>query len=247
MLSQKTLYAERMSSDRLLHSLSATAPAITREYRSGIKGLDHLLGEGLSSGQTVEWVGPTSCGKTGALREVIRGVRRRGVAVAWIDTMHELMASDWADHLPGRLWVLRPRAREDAIFCAEVMLRTQSFGLIIVDGCPASRGNRDIRLQRLARQSGTGLVILRDTNSRAMRGRVHGRFHFESTVLDAEGPLGVRGPFSWSINAINTRTASPPRTQVLQLLESFEGRRVAADVSADRPAGRTRVGQRYGR
>ncbi len=236
-----------MISEDLLNLLSATAPAPTRLYRTGVRGLDSILGDGLPCGQTMEWFGAESCGKTGALREMVRSARARGVAVAWIDAAHELMATDWFESLPGRFWVLRPLAREDAVFCAEVVLRTQSFGLVVLDGLPRLRGNRGVRLQRLARQSGSSLIILRGSTSVGMEGRLYGRVRFKAEVVHGADALERRGSFTWSMQVVSERTSSPPRTQLVHLMERVDSERMLTKLAADRPAGRTAVGVRYGR
>jgi hypothetical protein len=174
-------------------------------------------------------------------------VRRRGIAVAWVDAGAELMAADWIDDSPGRLWVLRPPQRHDAVFCVEAVLRSQSFGLVILDGAPTLRGNMGVRLQRLARQSGSTLVLIRSPEQPASTGRIHGRFQFESRVQPASDPVRARGPLTWSIQAMRGRGGVGAAQGILHLIEPLFNRTTAAPLTADRPANRTTSGGRYGR
>ena len=141
-------------------------PDTRRVLRTGVRGLDALLGpQGVPSGQITAWLGAPSCGKTGLLRALVNATRRGGVSVAWIDAGAELMAMDWADDEPGRLWVVRPPRRGDAAFCAELLLDTASFGLVIIDGAPSLSRSRSVRLQRLARHAGAAVVVVGSTRA----------------------------------------------------------------------------------
>lgn len=236
-----------MISSQLLRTLSKTAPVTGRHYHSGISAFDRMLGDGLQSGQAIEWAGSYSCGKTGVLREVVRDARARGIAVAWVDTAHELIAADWLDDLPGRLWVIRPPGQDDALFCVEAVLRAQSFGVVILDSAPDLNPNRVVRLQRFARQAGAMLVMLGSSQSPMRGSKMHRRLHFDSKVIPNRSALARRGGFSWSLTVMNTRTAAPPTSQELSLVERLDAQRICTASGVDRSGGRTRVGKRYGR
>jgi hypothetical protein len=167
-----------MISIEALRRYAPPDPATSRSLRSEVRALDALLGaQGVQSGRLTEWIGAPSCGKTGLLRELVRGVRRQGVSVAWIDAGAELLATDWAESAPGRLWVVRPPRRREAAFCAEHLLSTASFGLVVLDGAPPLERSRSVRLQRLARHAGAALVVLGANTTGA---RVHRRFAFSA-------------------------------------------------------------------
>ena len=78
-----------MSSIEAIRQLVPAETVVRRAFSTRIRALDDLLGQGVESGRTIEWVGAYSCGKTGVLRTVVRAIRRQGTAVAWIDTAGE--------------------------------------------------------------------------------------------------------------------------------------------------------------
>ena len=71
------------------------------------------------------------------------------------------LAPQAAAHLAalGPFWVIRPRTDENAWWCADVLLRTGAFGLVIVDRSPAPPRRIAVRLQRLAHDKDTALVV----------------------------------------------------------------------------------------
>ena len=245
-LSYLSLYAERMISVEAIRKQLAVERPVRRSFYSGIASLDALLGaEGMVGGQTFEWLGPRSCGKTGVLRELVRGVRRQGVAVAWIDAGSELMAVDWVDEYPGRLWVLRPPTPQDAFFCVESILRSQSFGLVILDGAPSFKNNRGVRLQRLARKSGAVMVLTGTPEVRRSSGHIHGRMEFESWVETAADPIQIRAPFQWRVDIIRSRGSLTGQSAALHLRDVGQTRLGPQAGVADRPGHRTRAGGRH--
>lgn len=235
-----------LSIEQLRQRLPVEAP-IERPLRSGYRALDGLLGVGgLGAGQVVEWVGAPSSGKTGLLRAVVVGARRQGIAVAWIDAARELCPADWVDDAAGRLWVLRPPEPAEGLFCAEVVLRTRCFGLVVLDGAPAPPRAVGVRLQRLARQATATLVIVRPPERIETGGRVGRRFQFAGRVEPAPDDIARRGPLTWRIAAARTRGGAPGETSALHLVEAPPDRLTAHALTPDRPGGRTRPGARYG-
>lgn len=238
------------SIEQLRENLPVEAP-IERPLRSGVRALDGLLGVGgLGAGQTVEWVGAPSSGKTGLLRAVVAGARRQGIAVALIDARRELLPIDWADDprepLPGRLWVMRPPEPSEALFCAEVALRTRCFGLVVVDGAPAAPRAVGVRLQRLARHATATLVIVRGPDEQPGGARVHRRFVFGGQVEPVLDPIARRGPLAWRVSASRARGGPPDGTEALHLVEAPPTRLGTRPHGPDRPGNRTRAGGRYG-
>ena len=231
--------AEPIQIEHLRGRLPVEVP-IERPLSSGVRALDGLLGaDGLGAGQTVEWVGAASSGKTGLLRAVVAGARRQGVAVALIDGRRELLAADWVDDAPGRLWVIRPPEPAEALFCAEVALRTRCFGLVIVDGAPAAARAVGVRLQRLARHATATLVLVRAPDEDAGGARVHRRFSFGGQVEPVMDPIARRGPLAWRISAARTRGGGAEDGQALHLVEA------TPDRLAQRPQGPDRPGDRW--
>lgn len=235
------------SIEQLRQRLPVEAP-IERPLRSGYRALDDLLGSGgLGVGQLVEWVGGPSSGKTGLLRALVAGARRQGIGVAWIDAARELCPGDWAAEAAGRLWVLRPPSPEEGLFCAEVMLRTRCFGLVVLDGAPSPPPQVGLRLQRLARQATASLVVVRRPDQSASGGRVGRRFVFDGRVEPVFDPVERRGPLTWQVAAARTRGGAPGETRPLHLVEGADDRVACHALVPDRPGGRTRPGVRYGR
>jgi len=235
------------SIEQLRQRLPVEAP-IERPIRSGVRALDGLLGSGgLGAGQVVEWVGPASSGKTGLLRALALGARRQGVPVAWSDAGRQLCPGDWLDAAPGRLWVVRPPEPAEGVFCAEVLLRSRSFGMVVLDGAPSPARAVGIRLQRLARQATSTLVLMRGPDQTATGGRVTRRFAFAGQVEPVLDPVARRGPLTWRIDAARTRGGPPGDGRALHLVEAPADRIAAHAPTVDRPGTRTRAGTRYGR
>jgi hypothetical protein len=153
---------------------------------TGVSDLDALLpGGGLPRGSVVEWLGPSSSGKTAVLRAGFAQLRKRGESVAWIDTHCTLYSPDWTDLVPGagEFWVVRPRTIGEATWCADLLLRSGAFGAVAfhLADRPGSGGSRrverettirhgaTVRLQRLAEEAGALFVVLGRTPISALR------------------------------------------------------------------------------
>lgn len=239
---------DRASAARRLQSLlRQTRPApLARDWHTGVRALDRLLGAGgLPIGQITEWIGAPSSGKTGALRCLVAAARRAGVAVAWIDGSAALMAADWVDDgAPAPLWVLRPPVPAEALFCAEIVLRTQCFGLVVVDGGSIA-SKVGVRLQRLARQSSAALVHIRAPERH--RGRVVARrmtFQASPPPVPTDA-LAARAPLHWPIDITRGR-GGPADAARLTLVEATPDRVAPYASGPDRPSTRTQAGARYG-
>jgi RecA/RadA recombinase len=103
-----------------------------------------------------------------------------GVWVAYVDATRTLAPRDWAEaearavaaaaRSPldrgggggegGRLWVVRPHDPARAAWCADVLLRSGAFGLVVLDGAPPLSRAIAVRLTRLARESDAALVAV---------------------------------------------------------------------------------------
>jgi hypothetical protein len=137
----------------------------------GIPALDVALPSGVPRGQITALHAPLGSGGTALLLALAQATLRAGEGVALVDAERSL-APQAASHLAelGRFWVVRPRASQGAWWCADVLLRTGAFGLVIVDR-PDSRVRRAtlVRLQRLARDKDAALVV-RDSGHRGTEG-----------------------------------------------------------------------------
>ena len=150
---------------------------------TGMPDLDALLpGGGLPRGSLIEWLGPSSSGKTAVLRTGLARLRLHGESVAWIDTRHTLYAPDWADLVSGagEFWVVRPRSTGEAAWCADLLLRSGAFGAVAFHVSDRSGGRSAVsdqgirhgaavRLQRLAEEAGALFVVLGEAPVAALR------------------------------------------------------------------------------
>jgi energy-coupling factor transporter ATP-binding protein EcfA2 len=122
-----------------------------------------LLGGGLPRGRLTEIVGPTGSGKTTLVRAVVESTVAAHGWVAYVDAQCTLDARDWV-HLGDAegVWIIRPRDAGRAAWCADVLLRSGAFALVVLDGAPVLTKSAAVRLTRLARESNAALVLLGD-------------------------------------------------------------------------------------
>jgi hypothetical protein len=142
--------------ERLQH----LAPEFRCGLPFGISALDVLLPAGLPRGQLTALDAPLGSGGTALLLALAETTLRADEGVAWIDAARSL-APQAAAHLAplGQFWVIRPRGTESAWWCADVLLGTGAFGLVIVDQAPTPTRSIAVRLQRLARDKDAALVV----------------------------------------------------------------------------------------
>jgi hypothetical protein len=126
----------------------------------GIPALDALLPGGLPRGRITALEAPLGSGGTALLLALAGTTLRADEGVAFVDAARTL-APQAAAHLAdlGRFWVVRPRGTESAWWCADVLLRTGAFGLVVVDQAPAPHRHVAVRLQRLAADKDSALVV----------------------------------------------------------------------------------------
>ena len=140
--------------------LQRFVPAARRGLAFGIPALDALLPLGLPRGQITALDAPLGSGGTALLLALAEATLRADEGVAFVDAARTL-APQAAAHLAGLgpFWVIRPRGTESAWWCADVLLRTGAFGLVIVDQAPTPVRTVAVRLQRLARDKDAALVV----------------------------------------------------------------------------------------
>jgi hypothetical protein len=145
-------------------------PAVRRGLAFGIPALDAALPQGLPRGQITALDAPLGSGGTTLLLALAAATLRADEGVALVDAERSL-APQAAAHLAalGLFWVVRPKAHENAWWCADVLLRTGAFGLVIVDRAPAPARRVAVRLQRLAHDKDCALVV-RDVHTPAGTG-----------------------------------------------------------------------------
>jgi recombination protein RecA len=145
---------------RLLPPPPPAVPAIP----TGIGALDAVLqGGGLPRGRLTEIVGSIGSGKTTLARAVVEATVADHGWVAYVDAQRTLDPRDWV-HLGDAegMWMIRPHDASRAAWCADVLLRSGAFALVVLDGAPTLTKSAAVRLTRLARDGGAALVILGD-------------------------------------------------------------------------------------
>lgn len=130
-------------------------------WATGVRALDAALGGGIPRGRLTEVVGPLGIGKTALVKQVVSRVLRTGGWVAWIDAKRTLAAAPWAG-LGDRLVMIRPRDTKRSAWCADLLLRSGVFALVVIDGAPALSRVHGVRLAQLARERDAACVVLND-------------------------------------------------------------------------------------
>jgi len=170
-------------------SSTAVAPAPSAELLDGLRrriaralpesptlptelaALDALLpGGGVPRGRLTELLGARGSGKATLARALVRATVARGGRVAYVDAARTLAPRDWARVRGdaarhggadgGGLWVVRPREARKGAWCADVLLRSAAFALVVLDGAPPLPRGVAVRLTRLARDAGAAFVVL---------------------------------------------------------------------------------------
>jgi hypothetical protein len=165
-----------------LAELAAPAAPRTRGLPTGLAELDLALPSGgLPRGRLTELIGVRGSGKTSVLREIVAETLARGEWVAYIDATRTLAPRDWVTRTSTRtstrtrtststgdgLWVIRPNVIAKGAWCADVLLRSGAFGLVILDGAPPLSRSVAARLVRLARECDAALIVTGEEDARA--------------------------------------------------------------------------------
>lgn len=114
--------------------------AVVDGISSGALSLDLAMGgSGFPRGRVIELFGPESSGKTTLALHVIANAQREGGIAAFIDAEHALDPS-WAKRLGvnlEELLVSQPSYGEEALQIAEMLIRSNSVDVIVVDSVAA--------------------------------------------------------------------------------------------------------------
>ncbi len=107
---------------------------------TGALSLDLALGGvGIPHGRITELYGPESSGKTTLSLHVIANAQRKGGVAAFIDAEHALDTT-WAKKVGvdvGSLLVSQPDSGEQALDIAEMLIRSNSLSVIVIDSVAA--------------------------------------------------------------------------------------------------------------
>jgi hypothetical protein len=157
-------------------------------FATGVSALDAALHGtgGVPRGRLTELLGADGSGTTTLARRLVARALADGAWVAYVDATRTLAPRDWAGlgrrgammaegmavttgragvdaplhDTPERLWVVRPPDATRAAWCADVLLRSGGFGLVVVDGAPVLSRAVAMRLLQLARDADAALVLL---------------------------------------------------------------------------------------
>jgi hypothetical protein len=159
-----------------LAAVIAGTPSTTPGLPTGMTPLDDILpGGGIPTGRITEILAAPGLGKTTLARSLVTATLRRGSAVAWVDATRTLDPRDWATGpqeeqagIPGvfaqvgsdALWVVRPPDPARGPWCADLLLRSGAFSLVVLDGAPVLPRVVAVRLAQLARESDAALLLL---------------------------------------------------------------------------------------
>ena len=145
-----------------LQALRALLPApapVAPGMPTGVDALDAALASGgLPRGRLTEVVGTT--GRLTLLRQVVAAAVGRGEWVAYVDASRTLAPRDWAALARQGVWIVRPPAPDQAAWCADVLLRSAGFSLVVLDSAPPVSRAIAVRLTGLASESDAALVIV---------------------------------------------------------------------------------------
>ncbi len=121
-------------------ALGANSSLNIEAISSGCLSLDMALGgKGLPRGRIVEVFGPESSGKTTLTLHVVAQAQKEGGIAAFIDAEHALDPS-WAKKLGvdlETLLVSQPSSGEEALHIAEMLIRSNSVDVVVVDSVAA--------------------------------------------------------------------------------------------------------------
>ena len=157
-------------------SVAPPPPPTITVLPTGLAALDAvLLGRGVPKGRLTEIVGLLGSGRTTLARRLVAAAVEQGLRAAYVDAGRTLDPRGWAplaeDPVRGAgVLVVRPKDRGRGAWCADVLLRSGAFGLVVLDGAPPLSRQVTVRLTRLARDAGAALVVVGDETGRGATG-----------------------------------------------------------------------------
>jgi hypothetical protein len=162
-----------------LHQLTPSAFPGVEQRRggcaTGVSALDALLGGGVPRGRITEIVGARAVGRTTLMRRIVAQQLQAQQWVAIIDATRTLAPQDWCrwdtsvSPVP-RLLVVRPHDPEQGAWCADRLVRSGCFRLVVLDGAPPLSRTHTVRLSQLARDRDVALLAVHAGSAAATGG-----------------------------------------------------------------------------
>ncbi len=145
-----------------LATIVAPTPVVERTIGTGIAALDAALpGGGIPCGRLTEVAGVSGSGATSLARAVVATAIENKQSVAYIDATRTLAPADWAPlATTGRLWVVRPPTDGQGAWCADILLRSGAFQLVVLDDATPLPRSIVVRLTRVAQDGQVALLVV---------------------------------------------------------------------------------------
>ena len=134
-------------------------------FPTGIAALDAALSEGgLPRGRLTEVIAVPGSGATSLVWQWVAQAVATESWAAVIDARQTLSPRDWSSFGEQEgVWIVQPPDPARAAWCADIVLRSGAFSLVVVDGAPAASRETVTRLTRLAHESDAALVFVHST------------------------------------------------------------------------------------
>lgn len=129
---------------------------------TGIPALDAALpGGGIPCGRLSEVAGPSGSGATSLTHAIVARAIEDKQPVAYIDATRTLAPADWVPlATTGLLWVVRPPTDGQGAWCADILLRSGAFRLVVLDDTTPIPRSIITRLSRLAQETQAALLVV---------------------------------------------------------------------------------------
>ncbi len=207
-----------------------TAPTVA----TGLDGLDGLLPNGgIPRGRLTVWV--PGGGATAVLRHACRSVVRRGERAAWVDGERVVTGEAW----PRGVVLVRPVTPESACSCAEELVRSGGFSLVVVSVDKSVLERKAARLGRAIREGGGGFVAVSGATALAHL-RVASRIVIAETVW-RQNPFGEPAGLDTVALRIEAQALGWGGRTFVRLPVRSRAARLGLDPLVDRRGGRGRV------
>ena len=155
-----------------LEQVIAPSPVAADALPTGFRELDEALGGGLPRGRLTELIGPLGAGTATLVHALVNAALGRGQGVACIDASRTLDPAGWASLDCDFLRVVRPRDPARGAWCADVLLRSGAFTLVVLDSAPTLTRQVALRLVGLARDKDAAFVVVGDGSVSQVGGAV---------------------------------------------------------------------------